>query len=252
MGYIKVSGIVIKEVNTGDADKIVTLFTKNHGKVQAFAKGARRPKSPLAACTQIFCYSDFILFKGKEMYNISSGDIVETFYNVRNDIETLTYCAHITEIVGDVVQEEQPSSRLLQLYLNTLHVMSKGGKSPVLLVRTFELRMLAILGYTPYVKACSDCGNIEDIVAFSYSKCGLICKNCLSLEKDLIMLSQGAVRALHHIIYAPIKILFSFEVSDSVLNELSRLSTRYLSDRLDKKYKKLDFLNLLNFNDLQK
>lgn len=246
MAYLKVSGIVIKEVQTGDADKIVTLFTKSHGKVQAFAKGARRTKSPFAACTQLLCYSDMILFKGKEMYNLSSCEIVESFYSIRNDVERLTYCSHITEIINDVVQEEQPSYRLLQLYLNTLYMMSKENKSSLLLTRIFELRMLSILGYAPHVKTCKSCNKEDELEFFSFKNCSLICSKCLDKDNTAVRLSKGAVKALQYIVHAPLKSLFSFEVSKEIVKELSMISTRYLKERLEKDYKILQFLHLLS------
>ena len=243
MGYIKSGGIVLKEVNTGEADKVVTILTKAYGKISGYAKGARRTKSPLAAGTQFLCYSDFVMFKGKELYSISNCDIIEAFYEIRNDIVKLTYSAHIADIVNDVIQEEQPAGRVMQLFLNTLHMLAKTDKSPELIIRIFELRFLSILGYAPYVKGCIECGSNEPVnVSFNFSKCGIVCQKCLPGGSNSIRISAGTARTLYHIIHAPIKELFSFNVSSDVLDELGKISKRYLKDRLEKDYTKLDFL----------
>ena len=149
MSYIKTKGVILKEVNVGEADKILTIFSRNKGKISGSAKGARRPKSALVAGTQLFCYSDLVLFKGKDMYSINSCDVIESFYEIRNDLVKLTYAAHINEIVLDTVQEEQPSTRVLQLFLNSLHMLAKTDKAPEQIARVFEIRLMSILGYAP-------------------------------------------------------------------------------------------------------
>lgn len=246
MSYIKTKGIVIKEVNTGEADKIITVFSKDRGKMSCSAKGARRPKSRMSSGTQLLCYSEFVLFKGKDIYSINSCDVIESFYNIRNDVEKLTYAAHMTEIVGDIIQENQPATRVLQLFLNSLFMLAKTGKSAEQIVRIFEIRLLSIIGYAPMVKGCINCGRDSmDNLRFSFGKCGFICENCIKDEIDTMTISSGTAKTLNHIVYSSIKSLFNFEVSESVLYELSRVSKRYLKDRLEKDYRKLDFLKTL-------
>jgi DNA repair protein RecO (recombination protein O) len=247
MGYVKTKGIVIREVNTGEADKIVTIFSNSHGKISGYAKGARRSKSKFVAGVQFLTYSDFVLYKGKDLYSIFSSDVIETFYEIRNDIKKLTYVAHMVEILNDVVQEEQPSTKVLKLFLNTLHMLDKTDKSPELLTRIFELRVLSILGYAPSVKCCTSCGNEQlDNVLFSFKKCGFLCGECKTLDMHAIRISLGAAKAIRHIVKVKLTELFCFDLSAEVLNELGRITRRYLKDRLDRDYKKLEFLNSLD------
>ncbi len=245
MGYIKTKGIVIKEVNTGEADRIITIFSKSHGRISGAAKGARRTKSKFVASTALLCYSDFVLYKGREIYSISSADVIEPFYELRNDVVKLTYSAHILELVNDAIQENQPSSKLLQLVLNTLHMLAKSNQPPELLIRIFELRMLKILGYAPHVNNCTMCGADEGEMNFSFRHCGLLCRNCGMHDKLSIRINPGTVKALQHIIYSAAGELFNFSVSDSVQGDLERILKRYLRERLEKDYKKLDFLKTL-------
>ena len=94
MAFLKTRGIVIKEVGTGEADKIITIFTPDHGRISAVAKGGKRPKSKLSAASQLMCYGEYVLFSGKNLYIINSGEVIEPFYEIRNDMEKLTYAAH--------------------------------------------------------------------------------------------------------------------------------------------------------------
>ncbi|MDP4092644.1 MAG: DNA repair protein RecO [Bacillota bacterium] len=246
MSYTNTKGIVIREVSTGEADKIVTIFSRYSGKMTGFAKGAKRPKGALAAGTQLLCYSDFVMYKGKDMYNIQSSEVIEPFYEIRNDIEKLTYAAHFVDIINDIILENQPAAKVLQLFLNTLHMLSKTDRTPGLLARIFELRVLSLIGYAPYVKGCMECGSSDlDIYSFSFRKCGCLCSKCCSKDEYAMKLAPGTYMALNHIIYAPLKELFNFSVSQEVLYELEKLSRRYLKDRLEKDYNKLDFLKEL-------
>lgn len=244
LSYCKAKGIVIKEVNTGEADKILTIFALGKGKITGFAKGARRPKSKIIAGSQFLCYSDFVLFKGRDMYTVNSSDIIEPFYELRNDIIKLTYSAYLVDLVYDAVQENQPSTRVLQLFLNTLYALAKSNKSPELLARIFEIRLLTILGYAPYAGGCLECGKESvDRVYFSFKKCGFLCEKCnLSHDEYAVPIFSGTAKAINHIVYSPIKNLYNFELSPEVLVELGTVSRRYLRDRFEKEYNRLDFL----------
>lgn len=249
MSYVKTKGIVIKEVNIGEADKIVTIFARNQGKISALAKGARRPKSKLVACTQFLCYSDFVLFKGKDMFTVNSCEVIEPFYEIRNNLVNLTYSAHIVDVINDIIQENQPATKVLQLFLNTLYMLTKTEKSPELITRIFEIRLLSILGYAPYVRGCMICGREElNNISFSFKKCGFICgdNGCVSNDAYALKISPGTAKALYHIVYAKMQDLFSFSVSEEVLNELAKISRRYLRERLERDYTKLDFLKTIN------
>ena len=249
MSFLKTKGIIIKEFNTGEADKIVTIFTKSNGKISASARGARRPRSKLVAGTQFLCYSDFVLFKGRDMYSINSCEVIEPFYEIRNDIVRLTYSAHIVDIINDIVQENQPSSRALQLFLNTLHMLAKTNKNPELVTRIFELRLLSILGYAPFVKGCISCGKTDTAnLVFSFKKCGFICNEpgCRQKDNSVIRILPGTAKAMRHIVHSRMDELFSFDVSQEVLGELGTIMRRYLRERLERDYTKLDFLKSLN------
>lgn len=245
MGYLKTKGLVIKEVNIGEADKIITIFSKSRGRISALSKGARRPKSKLVAGSQFLSYCDYVLFSGKEMYSVNSSESIEPFYEIRNDIIKLTYAVHFIDIITDVIQENQPSGRVLQLLLNSLHMLAKTDREPELIARIFELRLLSIMGYAPYVRSCMICGKTElSRTSFSFKKCGFICEAeaCVSNDIYALDLSLGAVKAIQHIVHAKFEELFSFRLSPQVLFELEKVNRRYLRERLEKDYCKLDFL----------
>jgi DNA repair protein RecO (recombination protein O) len=144
MSYVNYKGLVLREVNTGEADKIITVLTAEEGKISISAKNARRAKSSVSVGTQLLCFSDYMLFKGKELYNLSSCEVIESNYEIRNDIEKLTYCTHILELITDNVQEGESSEDILRLLLNTFYVIAKTNRSLELVTRVFELRLMSL------------------------------------------------------------------------------------------------------------
>ncbi len=246
MAFFKTKGIIIKEVDTGEADKVITIFSEREGKITAYAKGARRPKNSLSACSQFLCYSDLLLYSGKEMYNLSSCQLIESFYKLREDMVILTYAAYFAEIINDVVQKNEPAVDILKLFLNSLYMLTKGTHDPKLIVRIFEMRLMVFLGYSPSVNGCILC-NSTDVsnISFSFQNCSFICNSCASLHEPKQKLSPEAARAIQYIVCSRANSLFNFTVTKSVLNELEIIFRRYLFERLEKKYTKLDFLRTL-------
>lgn len=245
MAFLKTRGIVVKEVGFGEADKIITIFTSVRGRIQALVKGGKRPRSKLSAGSQIMCYCEFLLYTGKELYSVNSCEVLESFYEIRSDIIKLTYAAHFMEITLTIIQENQPSPRLLKLLLNSLHMLAKTDKPPELVTRVFELRALSVSGYAPHVGSCMACGLEPSITySFSFQMCGFLCdrEECRQEDKFALEISAGASRAIQHIIYSKMEDLFKFGLSQDVLKEIGYVIRRYLHERLERDFTKLEFL----------
>lgn len=101
MANVKMNGIILAENNVGDFDKMLTMLTPGVGKISCVAKGARRPKSALLAGTQLFCFGEYLMYKGTETYHINSVETIEVFYNIRTDLDKLKYAIHINKIIQE-------------------------------------------------------------------------------------------------------------------------------------------------------
>ena len=166
MGTFKTKGIIIAENNMNDYDKMVTILTPN-GKIGCAAKGARRPKSTLMAGTQFLCFADYLIYQGASSYHINACDLIEVFYNLRIDLDKLKYAVHITKIIRDVTDENQNTYKILQLFLNTLYMLSETDKDMELVVAIFKLKLMCLLGYMPAIDKCISCNTTEELCAFS-------------------------------------------------------------------------------------
>ena len=237
MKQVKVNGIIIAENNMGDFDKMLTILTPNLGKIGCSAKGARRPKSLLLAGTQFLCFGEYMLFKGSDTYTMNSCETIELFYNIRTDLDKLTYASFITKIINDVTTENQNSFNTLKLFLNTLYMISETDKDLDFITSVFKLRILKILGFAPNTRECVECKTKENLNHFSIRDNGFKCSSCSKQDTGSIEISDPTRNAITYIMTADPKKIFSFELSEKCRKELELIANIYLNEKLEKEYK---------------
>jgi len=184
------------------------------------------------------CFGEYILYKSQETYNINSCDPIEVFYNIRIDYDKINYAAHITKIIQDVTNENENSYKILQLYLNTLYMISETDTDIDFIVSVFKIKLLCILGFKPRTEECVNCGAKDELLYFSIKDNGVKCKKCKSQDKGAISISTSTYMALKYIVQAPSKKLFNFNLKDESLKELKLLSSIYFNQKLEKNYEK--------------
>lgn len=227
----------------GDYDKILTVISDDLGKISVSAKGVRRSGNRYSAGTQVLSYCDWILYKGKSTYILNSCEIINSFYQIREDIELLAYTAQMLEMVQDTAYENQPAKEPLSLLLYAINALLNKNRNPELILRIFSLKLVQIMGYTPNLLGCCRCGTREmEEFYFSYDYCGLICGKCKADSESCCRMEPGAVRALIYVICADIREAFRFELSADVLKNFACVVDKYVGDRLERKYCKLSFL----------
>ena len=159
MSYSKIKktyGLVLSEANSGDYDKVITILTADMGKITAFAKGARRPKSTLLAPTQVFSFSNFVLYEGSTMYYINSASIVDMFYDLRFSYSKMDYGFKILKILKTVSPENYEVYSYLKLGILALNYLSKTDKEPEFIYSIFISRLLFEMGYALDLKESID------------------------------------------------------------------------------------------------
>lgn len=237
MRTVKTKGIIIAEKVMSDFDKMLTILTPNMGKIECVAKGSRRPKSLLMAGTQFLCFGDYMLYKGGENYSMNSCETIELFYNIRTDLDKLKEAVYITKIINDVTTENQNNYKILQLYLNTLYVISNTDKDLEFVTSIFRLRLLSIIGYRPEIEECKTCKEKENLTKFSIRDNGFKCTACGKQDKGAIDMSETTKDAIRYIILSDAKKIYSFQVPKESIEELKIISKLYLTEKLEKEYK---------------
>ena len=244
---IRVRGLILREVPVGEADRILTILSAEHGRFSASARGARRQNSRLVSATEILSLCDFSLFPGNGRYTVDSAERAEAFSIVKADLVRLTCAAHIAELVLDCVREGDPAPAVYRLVLRTLHVLSRPDHDPLLTVRAFELRLMTLIGYAPNLDVCMVCGETPEEgrpLRFSFSRCGIVCgkDSCARSAGDSMAVRKGTLSCLRHIAGSNEEALFSFHVDEDVQREISLLSERFVQDRMEKEYTKLGLI----------
>ena len=237
MKTVKTKGIIIAENIMSDFDKMLTILTPNMGKIECVAKGARRPKSLLMAGTQFLCFGEYLLYKGSDNYSMNSCETIELFYNIRTDLDKLKYAVYITKIVNDVTTENQNNYKVLQLYLNTLYVISNTDKDLEFITSIFRLRLLSIIGYRPEINECKICKTKGNLNKFSIKDNGYKCEVCGKQDKGAINMNETTKDAIRYIILSDAKRIYSFQVPKESMEELKIISKVYLTEKLEKEYK---------------
>lgn len=240
---IKTKGLILREVKTGEADRILTILTPEHGLLSASAKSSMRLKNKLFAATGLFCYSDFVLFSGKSMYIVDEATPIEVFFGLRDSIEKMSLAMYLAELTATLAQEEQEAESLMRLILNSFYLIAQNKKSLVLVKTVFELRAISASGFMPDLTGCAACGeDALDSYYFDLQEGTLLCEACAAKKEKQPNIAPGQLAAMHHILYSGTEKLYAFTLGDPLLEGLSRLSSDYVSIQLDHRFKTLDFL----------
>ena len=177
--YLTIQGIVLRVTDYNDRDALLTVLSRNHGKLTIKARGLRRKNSPLIASCQLLVLAEFTLFEYRSQYTINEAHPIELFQGLRRDLTKLslgTYFAQVAELIS---QEDLPNPELQSLVLNCLYALDKMELPQEKIKAVFELRCACLAGYTPDLYGCHACGNQTPDV-FDLSSGHLECKTCRS------------------------------------------------------------------------
>ncbi len=233
---IRTDGVVLKEQKVGEADRLITILTRDRGILRAFANGAYNLKHKNSSATQLLCYSDFVFYQSKSGYTVSDAEAKELFYGVRNDLEKLTLAQYFCELALMLVPEEVESEGVLRLLLNALFYLSRGLRDEALLKAAFELRLTSKSGYMPDLVMCAGCGGYEaDTMFFLPRQAKIFCAACYTPDGEAALpLGRGALTALRHAVYAEFEKLFSFTLPQGSSIELAQAAQAYILSITDR------------------
>lgn len=245
MNQIVLTGMVLSAMPIGEYDRRVVILTKEQGKISAFARGARRPNSPLLGAVNPFSFGEFTMYEGRSSFTIQSANILNYFAELREDIIAAYYGFYFLEIADYFTKESNDEKEMLRLLYQTLRALLNPHIENRLIKCIFEIKSLVVNGQAPQVFQCVLCGEKENLSEFSASKGGLLCRNCGSDCGDIIRLEQSTIYSMQYIESSSVEKLYTFAVSEKVLLELEKLTGILKKLYIDKKFKSLEILDTL-------
>lgn len=208
-GTYKTSGIIIGRINYGEADRILTLMTAEHGKIRAIAKGSRKIKSHSGGHIELFGLVDFILANSRSLDIVTSATLTWYPHTIASDYNRLGLGYLFASMVNKLVDEVEPHIEVYELLIASLKALEATGVASTLEL-WFKLRLLDALGYKPQLNSCVICGENSREVAYSISpeRGGLVDQHCRNLGD--IEISINAIKLWRLILdhtYASIRTL---------------------------------------------
>ena len=213
---ITLTGMVLSAMPIGEFDKRVVLLTRERGQIAAFAKGARRPNSHLLGASRPMAFGTFALYEGRNSYNIKSAEITAYFDELTKDLEDISYSSYFLEVAAAYTVEGMDGTPMMKLLYQSLRALTKPS-IPKLLVRyIYELRTMVVNGV-------------------------------YSLEPPMEV-SESTAYTIYYVGTAPMEKLYTFTVSDQVLEELGHCLAISRQRYLEGQFTSLDILKTLGYN----
>ncbi len=193
----RVEAIVLRRWDLGEADRILSLYTRQRGKLRAVAKGVRRPKSRLAGHLELFARSTVLIARGRDLDIVTQAELIDPYRGLRRDERRIGMAGYVAELLDALTSEGDPQPLVYELLAETLHGIAS-RPDPFFVVRRYELRLLSALGYQPELHRCVVCGRALEPVTnlFAPQLGGMACPECATRDPSAVPLPVNAVKAL--------------------------------------------------------
>jgi DNA repair protein RecO (recombination protein O) len=233
--------LLIRQRDLGEADRILTFFTRERGKVSAIAKGVKRARSKLAPVLQLFAQARVQLAAGRSLEVVTQARLEETFCHLREDMGRYASACYVAEMAQAMTEEGAAAEWVFELLAATLKGLDAGGETATL-TRGFELKLLTGLGYGPELETCVSCGvEVEDHPGgFSVPEGGVLCRRCGRGEGA--PLSRAGLLGMRDLVGLPQEELGGRRLTEKVRQELGRVLRRFVDYRLERPLRSAAFL----------
>jgi len=231
-----------------EADKIVTIYTKNYGKITAIAKGVRKTKSKFGSSLEIFTHSAFLFYKGRNIDIVSQVEILESFFSASKEMIKFAFASNCVEVVNKLTEEREINIGLFDLLKVVLHYL-RDSNDPKLLALSFKWQTMSILGYRPSLNHCCRCNkSVKDQkeMYFNIKEGGLVCNNCIAKDKEgCVKVSIYFSKLVRRILITPLSTISNATIPDEKIKELEKITDSYIAYHSEKSFKTDRFLRFL-------
>lgn len=249
LSIFKTKAIVIKTADLKENDKLVWLFSEKLGKISTIAKGAKKNRSKFSSITLPFCFGDYVVFKGKSLYTINEGQIVNSFQSLLTDLDSITYASYLCELIDIALVDEESNRELFKDFLKVFYLMENKAVDYDILCRAFEVKLLLASGYYLNLEQCVFCKRkLNTSKYFNFEYLGGICSDC---EKHRsVHISFAAYNSLKYLIKVPIENVYRLNLTKDIKEELFKLLTNIISENFGRKPNSLKAFEYIKGVDL--
>jgi len=242
----KTQAIVLRRMNLGEADRILTLLTPNLGKMRAIAKGVRRPKSKMGGHLELLSHSALMLARGKNLDIITQSETIDSFLPLRGDLWRASLALYAAELVDQFTPEHVENYPVFRLLLNTLRWLCE-AQNGELTLRYFEVNLLGHLGYRPQLHECLICHTpLEPVINFfSASGGGVLCPRCRHQEPLAQPISLNALKVMRFLQDQEYATASRVRLTAELSRELEGLMRHYIRYLLEREVRSAEFLDQL-------
>ncbi|WP_342426597.1 DNA repair protein RecO [Paenibacillus sp. FSL L8-0158] len=243
----RVEGIVIRSMDYGEGNKIITLCTESGGKAGVLVRGAKKSKSRHAALTQPFTYGEFVFFRNTGLGTLNAGEIIQSHHTLREDITKAAYASYACELLDRVLQEEETGAfwfRQLKACLEAL----ESGKDPLIVMSIYEFKILQAAGYAPQLDACISSGQqcADEDMFVSPRLGGVLCRSYKHFDPAALSVTPRTLKLLRLFARMDLNRLGNIDVKDSTKLEIKHVMRQFMDMQLEVKLKSRNFLDQLD------
>lgn len=243
----KTEGLVIRQADFSETSRVVTLFTRDFGKISALAKGARRLKGPFESAIDLLsnCQIVFIRKSSSSLDLLTEARLLHSFRPAPSSLLSLYAGYYVAELLAGLSEEYDPHPHLYSESLETLRRLETAD-NPLPEVMIFETAVLREVGQMPEFDVCVACGEpAQDSQSYGFwlSQGGLICSKCQSGHYPESRLSSGSVSALRYLSNTELQTARRLKLSDQQRNEIRHVYTGLISQMLGHRPKMLRYFS---------
>ncbi|WP_219836310.1 DNA repair protein RecO [Paenibacillus sp. R14(2021)] len=241
----RVEGIVIRSMDYGEGNKIITLLTNTHGKIAVIVRGAKKVRSRHGSLSQLFTYGEYLFFRNSGLGTLTHGEIIESHHVLREQLELTAYSSYAAELVDRALQEEDAGSYMFEQLKACLASFAE-GKDVMITMQLFEMKILEAAGYGPDFNACVSCGNTVPPMALSARGGGILCSRCRYKDQEALELSDSALKLLRLYRGLDLRRLGNVQVKDDTKKQLKQAMRLLMDMHIGLPLKSRSFLDQLD------
>lgn len=231
----------------GEADRILTIFSRQHGKLRVIAKGARRPLSRLGSHLEYFCLTKLMLARGRDLDVVTGAESVDPHVPIRESLDAIGHASHMVEILTRLTEDRQENRAVFDLLASSLTLLGVGADH-FHSTRHYELALLTLLGFRPELYQCIECREKlrQANHAFVAQQGGFLCELCRGRLPTVYLVSVDAQKYLRLLDRSGLSAVIRLEPSPALREEIEAVLGLYLRSIAEKDFNSLRIMRALS------